>query len=308
MYYKGVDKMTNKLYEKIKKFMKENGKSILIFLSLYLVLSFPLPYYVYAGGGTIDISKRIDIKSSNKKDYKMYFAYVKELKGNTATYLLSKVFKDWELEKEEDVKLYDVVAFKSKQGTTIVHRIIDIQYDDDGHHYYTTRGDSNAISDNGSLYDGYLTFDKLIGHYNDFNIPVLGSFVVFLQSGSGIITIVSIVYCFVMFDIYKRKMDEAIINRSNLLIELIDVKQDDELNITNNFQQDLIYKGIKYTFKDGEFIDKTKIEDQKLIDASVNNMVFINEKENNKTIKVRNTKNKTTKQISNTDDILEKDK
>ncbi len=105
MYYKGVDKMTNKLYEKIKKFMKENGKSILIFLSLYLVLSFPLPYYVYAGGGTIDISKRINVKSSNKKDYKMYFAYVKELKGNTATYLLSKVFKDWELEKEEDVKL-----------------------------------------------------------------------------------------------------------------------------------------------------------------------------------------------------------
>ena len=89
MYYNGVDKMTNKLYEKIKEFMKENGKSILIFLSLYLVLSFPLPYYVYAGGGTIDISKRINIKSSNKKDYKMYFAYVKEL----------------ELEKEEDVKL-----------------------------------------------------------------------------------------------------------------------------------------------------------------------------------------------------------
>ena len=29
----------------------------------------------------------------------------KELKGNTATFLLSKVFKDWELEKEEDVKL-----------------------------------------------------------------------------------------------------------------------------------------------------------------------------------------------------------
>ena len=107
MYYKGVDKMVNKLYEKIRKFMKENGKSILILLGLYLVLSFPLPYYVYAGGGTIDISKRINIKSSNKKDYKMYLAYVKELKGNTATYLLSKVFKDWELEKEEDVKLND---------------------------------------------------------------------------------------------------------------------------------------------------------------------------------------------------------
>jgi len=107
MYYKGVDKMANKLYEKIKKFMKENGKSILVFLGLYLILSFPLPYYVYAGGGTIDISKRINIKSSNKKDYKMYLAYVKELKGNTATYLLSKVFRDWELEKEEDVKLND---------------------------------------------------------------------------------------------------------------------------------------------------------------------------------------------------------
>ncbi len=107
MYYKGVDRMVNKLYEKIKEFMKENGKSILVFLGLYLVLSFPLPYYVYAGGGTIDISKRINIKSSNSKDYKMYLAYVKELKGNTATYLLSKVFKDWELEKEEDIKLND---------------------------------------------------------------------------------------------------------------------------------------------------------------------------------------------------------
>ena len=107
MYYKGVDKMVNKLYEKIREFMRENGKSILILLGLYLVLSFPLPYYVYAGGGTIDISKRINIKSSNKKDYKMYLAYVKELKGNTATYLLSKVFKNWELEKEEDVKLND---------------------------------------------------------------------------------------------------------------------------------------------------------------------------------------------------------
>lgn len=211
-------------------------------------------------------------------------------------------------EKEEDVKLYDVVAFKSKDGTTIVHRIINIQYDDNGHHYYTTRGDSNAVSDNGSLYDGYLTYDKLIGHYNNFKIPVLGSFVVFLQSGSGIITIVSIIYCFVMFDIYKHKMDEAILNRSNLLIELIDVKQDDELSISNNFQQELIYKGVKYTFKNGEFIDKTTIDDQKLIDASVNNMVFINENNNNKTIKVRDTKNKTTKQISNTEDILEKDK
>lgn len=107
MYYKGVDKMANKLYEKIKEFMKENGKSILVFLGLYLVLSFPLPYYVYAGGGTIDISKRINIKSNNKKDYKMYLAYVKELKGNTATYLLSKLFKDWELEKEENIKLND---------------------------------------------------------------------------------------------------------------------------------------------------------------------------------------------------------
>lgn len=101
MYYKGVDKM----YEKIKKFIKENGKTIIIFLGLYLVLSYPLPYYIYAGGGTIDISKRINISSNKKKDYKMYFAYVKELKGNTATYLLAKVIKDWDLEKEEDIKL-----------------------------------------------------------------------------------------------------------------------------------------------------------------------------------------------------------
>lgn len=109
MYYKGVDKMFNKLYEKFKNFMSENLKTIIVFLLLYLVLTIPLPYYVYAGGGTIDISNRVDVKSSkkNKINGKMYFAYVRELKGNPATYLLSKIMKDWDLEKEEDVTLTD---------------------------------------------------------------------------------------------------------------------------------------------------------------------------------------------------------
>ena len=43
--------------------MSENLKTIIVFLLLYLVLTIPLPYYVYAGGGTIDLVQNNKITS-----------------------------------------------------------------------------------------------------------------------------------------------------------------------------------------------------------------------------------------------------
>lgn len=225
--------------------------------------------------------------SMSKKNSANTYLQTYDLNNQINTYDIIGISK---YNNSNQVRLYDVVAFKADNGTTIVHRIIDIQYDDNGVAYYTTRGDSNAISDNGSLYNGYLTYENLVGHYNGARVPVLGSFIIFLQSGSGIITIISIIYCFIMFDIYKRKLDEAIINRSNMLIELINYDPSNG-EIINDFKQELYYQGIKYTFKDGQFIEKSETIDERFKNVDKDDMVFVNESKNETSIKIKNTKN-----------------
>lgn len=90
------DVMFNRIYEKIKITMKENYKSILFFLILYVILMWPVDYYITTGGGTIDIKDRVKIENSYKAKGSLHLAYVSELEGNVATYLLSYIMKDWE--------------------------------------------------------------------------------------------------------------------------------------------------------------------------------------------------------------------
>lgn len=167
----------------------------------------------------------------------------------------------------KDVKLYDIIAFKANDGRTIVHRIISLKETDDGNIEVETKGDSNASKDTNALYDTSLKYEDIIGYYNHVNIPLLGSFVIFLQSNSGIITIVSIGYCVFMFDFYRSKLEKAILERTNLLIELIDYDPN-EKEVNNYFQQELIYKGYKYIFNEGNFIKKELINDEEIINES----------------------------------------
>ena len=96
--------MFTKVYSKIKKFMKDNYKELLIYLILLLLLTFRLPYYIYIGGGLIDLDKRIELKSNEKGSYNL--AYVREMHATIPTYLLSFLIKTWNLESVDEYK-YD---------------------------------------------------------------------------------------------------------------------------------------------------------------------------------------------------------
>lgn len=97
--------MLTKVYLKLKQFMKENYKSIIILILLYFTLTYPLPYYIYAGGGTINIDNRIVLKNKTTTKGSLNFAYVKELKGNVASFLLGKLIPSYDIEKEETEKM-----------------------------------------------------------------------------------------------------------------------------------------------------------------------------------------------------------
>lgn len=90
--------MINKVYVGSKNFIKENYKFILSIILMYLVLSFPLPYYIYNGGGIINIEDRIVVEDSSKKQ-NLNMCYVNQLRGNIATFLMSYIIPGWDLEK-----------------------------------------------------------------------------------------------------------------------------------------------------------------------------------------------------------------
>lgn len=182
---------------------------------------------------------------------------------------------------ESQVKLYDVVAYRSESGTTIVHRIIS-EAVEEGERVFVTRGDSNPASDPGTYYEGYLHYDDILGYYNETRIQSLGIFVIFLQSNAGIITIVAIAYCLFMFDYYNTKYEKAIDIRTNQLIELMNYdlsKPLSEEDVQLVYKQEVLYKNSLYTFSKGKFISKEVITDKDTLEKVKENMISITKKD-----------------------------
>ncbi len=197
---------------------------------------------------------------------------------------------------QDDVKLYDVVAYKNSENTIIVHRITEI-VEVDGIKKYNTRGDSNNASDNNSQYYGYLSYDSIVGYYNNYRIQTAGIFIVFLQSNAGIITIVSIIYCLLIYDRHNLKYEQAIKNRTDILLSALDfdpnVPMEEEPEII--FKETLIYKGFEYHFENNVFKDKISL-DEKISDNQEkydkDKMVVIKEVDGIKEVKIDNINNK----------------
>ena len=95
--------MTNKTYEKIKNFIKENYKFILLLLAVFLLFNIKLPYYITTSGGLIDIESRIDIEEKKEIEGSFNLAYVNELHATIPFLLISLFNDDWEVLKEEDI-------------------------------------------------------------------------------------------------------------------------------------------------------------------------------------------------------------
>ncbi len=97
--------MTNNIYSKIKKFIKENLFFILLPIIVISVFNIPLPYYVEAPGGIINIEKRVNVLDEQKLNGTLNLAYVSSYDGSVGTYLMSKIFKSWDIVPSSSVKL-----------------------------------------------------------------------------------------------------------------------------------------------------------------------------------------------------------
>lgn len=95
--------MFSTIYEKIKKIIKENYIYFIILSILMLAFSFPLPYYIDAPGGLINVSERLVVEDGYPINGSLNLAYISEFKANIPTIIYALFNKDWEIVKKEDV-------------------------------------------------------------------------------------------------------------------------------------------------------------------------------------------------------------
>lgn len=109
--------MINKLYAKIKKFIKEEWKTLLIYSLIILVSTYKFPYYIDATGGMLDASKRVEIENSYKMEGEFHMAYVNEMPATIPMMIVSLFNKDWDIIPKEDVvSINETVSEASTRG------------------------------------------------------------------------------------------------------------------------------------------------------------------------------------------------
>ena len=102
--------MSNKTYDKIKNIIKENFKDIIIFVITILIATYQFPYYIESTGGLLETTDRVKIENSYKQKGSFNMAYVNEMPATIPLMLVALINKNWDIVKEEDVKI-NVVLF-----------------------------------------------------------------------------------------------------------------------------------------------------------------------------------------------------
>lgn len=99
--------MIIKLYEKIKKSIKENHNFILFLILFVMVLHIKVPYVIERPGGIDTLNDSIKINGKNLKgDYNTSYVSVGE--GNVISFLMSFIMPNWDLVKSSDYSSKDL--------------------------------------------------------------------------------------------------------------------------------------------------------------------------------------------------------
>ena len=156
----------------------------------------------------------------------------------------------------EELKQYDIIAYRNGEGTTIIHRIREIISVSDGSPggvRFITRGDSNNADD-------YFrpNLDDIVGVYTGGRARTVGIFVMFLQSIPGMITIVAVLYCLFMIDFVSRKIEKTEQARIDKLMSAIEDLSDVK-DLRAEYLEIIYCKGYEYHFNEKGFIKKSEV-------------------------------------------------
>lgn len=108
--------MFNKIYDKIKEFIKFNLKGLIVLAVIMFLCFYRLPYVIYTPGGSINLNDRIKIIDEENISGSYYMNYVSVMKANIPTIIFSLFVPNWDIYNEEDVTDLDYnTLFKIEQ-------------------------------------------------------------------------------------------------------------------------------------------------------------------------------------------------
>lgn len=116
---------------------------------------------------------------------------------------------------EDQIKVYDIVAFRM-DDKIIVHRVYSIGEEKDGHKLFTFRGDANPASMSGEI---NVTSDRIVGVFDGYQNQVLGSIVIYIQSGTGLISVFAIAIVLMVYIFYYDRIDIRLTERYEALMK-----------------------------------------------------------------------------------------
>ena len=76
--------MFTKIYEKSKDFIKENYKSLIVLVIIFMVFTIELPYSIYTPGGAVNLNDRVNVENKEEVKGSFNMAYVSMVKGSIA--------------------------------------------------------------------------------------------------------------------------------------------------------------------------------------------------------------------------------
>lgn len=94
-----------KIYEKLKENIKKSYKILLLYILIFCFFTIKIPYYIDAPGGLIDASERITTQDNYKLSGSLNMAYVTEIHSTIPTYMWSKINRDWEAKRVENITI-----------------------------------------------------------------------------------------------------------------------------------------------------------------------------------------------------------
>ncbi len=97
--------MFTKIYEKIKTFIKNNYKYLIVLLIVFLLFTIELPFAIYTPGGAVNLNDRIEVEGKENVKGSFNMAYVSMVKGSIPFLLISKIIPDWDIVTKEEETL-----------------------------------------------------------------------------------------------------------------------------------------------------------------------------------------------------------
>ena len=294
---KDIDLIDEDIYDNLKNVKRRRKvfgviKTVLFYLAMMIII----PFFIFSiinkiQGNVTMIGDRgvlvVASGSMSKKHESNLYLTENNLNNQFNKFdmiVIEKVSNPW------DLKKYDVISYVNDEGINVIHRIVDIDINTEGEVEFTTRGDANAFE----AVDKFRpTIDDIQGRYVNKKIPVIGMFILFMQSSLGMITIIALIYCLLMVDRYTSKITSAGNERLDKLKKAMNFDGDEKIELKANFLETLYYKGYAYKFNENGFIDKEEIKDDEVLKDSNEKIIRVLEDDNN------NITSKTTHEIEN---------